>query len=66
MGAKLEKLKAAKVAHPTHKFSPEEENLIESLSDEEIATIISAKKRLGDKLLKKATDDEVHPNTLLL
>lgn len=66
MGAKLEKLKAARVAHPTHEFSAAEEQLIESLSDDEIDTIISAKKKLGEQLLRKETNDEAHPNTLIL
>ena len=67
MGAKLEQLRAAKIAHPKHKFSPEEEKLIEGLSDAEVRTLISVKQRLGENLLKKKVEkSDTHPNTLLL
>ena len=67
MGAKLDQLRAAKIAHATHKFSPEEEKLIEGLSDAEVRTLIAVKQRLGENLLKKkAEKNDTHPNTLLL
>jgi len=64
--SRLEELRSAGLAHPTHEFSDDEQKLIESLSDDEVKTMISVKKKLGHELITKKTDDETHPDTIPL
>ncbi len=70
MSEKLQKLRAAGVAHPNHEFTEEEIERIESLSDAEIETFISVKNKLGSELSTKKHDDdddgEIHPNTFVV
>lgn len=64
----LDQLRDGGVAHPTHKFSDDEMERIESLSDEEVAALVAAKQKLGHDLCTKTHDGDddngTHPNTL--
>ena len=64
--SKLDALRAGGAAHPDHEFSEEERERIESLTEEEVAALISAKAKLGHDLATKQHsdgDDGTHPNT---
>ena len=64
--SKLEKMRAAGLAHPTHEFTDDEKSAIESLTDQELETLISVKQKLGHDLITKKTDDGTHPDTIPL
>jgi hypothetical protein len=65
--SQLQKLRTAGLAHQTHSFSKKEVELIESLTDEEVATIKAVYEKLGQDLVKKKDpDDGPEPDTVIL
>jgi hypothetical protein len=49
----LEKLKEANVVDADYKLSDKDQEAIESLSDDEVDSIISTKEKLGESFIKK-------------
>ena len=53
VGPKVKRLKAARVIPPNHELSDKDHDALESLSDDEVDAIISAKKKLGPGFQKR-------------
>jgi len=51
--SKKERLEGAGIVKKGHKFSPDDEKVIENLTDEEVDSLISIKEKLGDEFLYK-------------
>ena len=67
MSEKLQKLREAGIAHPTHDFDNKDIEHIETLTEEEINAVISAREKLAHVAHKKHDeDDETHPDTMVV
>ncbi|MGI9516107.1 MAG: hypothetical protein ACR2NP_03595 [Pirellulaceae bacterium] len=67
MSENLQKLREAGIAHPTHDFDEKDIKHIDTLTEDEVNAVISAKEKLAHVAHKKhEEDDETHPDTMVV
>ena len=58
----MERLQEAGIVHPHHKMSEEDQQLVETLTREEVETLISVKNKLGDNFIRKTAKEGKFPS----